>query len=393
MINLRNIAIVYRKELLDSLRDRRTIISTIVAPILMFPLIFLGFGALANWSIKRAQAQAADIVIIGEENSPELTSRLRALEGIRIKPASNDFTNRIAEKQLRLAVEIPVNSTNAIKIFHYSGEIRSQMALKSVQKTIREFRDEVVARQLAQKGVSTNILSPFEIKEENVVPPQKVAGNLLGGLVPYMIIFLSFVGCMAPALDLTAGEKERGTIEAILASPIGRGELVIGKFLLVLTTSILTTIMALLSNAITLLIPVLIARDISKGTPMPFDLSGIAVMGVLILVFPLAVTFAATQVVIGSYSGNYKEAQSYISPLMLIVMLPAMAALLPGFDLNAKLALVPVLNASLASREIMSGTFHWGLISIVFLSSCVYAMAALAAAIAAFRSESILFRT
>src|SRR5205823_6349896 len=103
---------------------------------------------------------------------------------------------------------------------------------------------------------------------------RKVAANLLGGLIPYMIIFLTFVGCMAPALDVTVGEKERGTMETILASPINRTDLVLGKFFVVVTISSVTTIMALFSNAMTLLIPTLIARDLTKGSPMPLDVSG-----------------------------------------------------------------------------------------------------------------------
>jgi sodium transport system permease protein len=131
----------------------------------------------------------------------------------------------------------------------------------------------------------------------------------------------------------------------------------------------------------------------SKGGPLPFDLSPLGIVGVFILVFPLAVTFAAGQLAIASYARNYREAQTYISPLMMVVILPAMVALLPGFDLDLKMALIPIVNVSLVSKEILSGTFHWGLISIVFVSSCLYAIAALAAAVAAFKSESVLFRT
>src|SRR5207253_10572267 len=136
------------------------------------------------------------------------------------------------------------------------------------------------ALPISRNDVPRDALTPFEVKEQNTAPPKKVAANLLGGLIPYLVIFLSFVGCMAPALDVTVGEKERGTMETILASPIGRTELVLGKFFVVVTISAATTIMALLSNTLTLLVPTLIAREATRGTAMPLDVSGVGVLGI-----------------------------------------------------------------------------------------------------------------
>lgn len=400
-MNFRQIAIVYRKELLDALRDRRTIISTIVIPLLMFPVIALLFSVMATKSIKKAQSEKANVMIIGAENSTGLVAIIEKTDGLKIEKLTDDFTNRIGSKSLRAAIEIPksldtdrgTNAAPVVKVYHYQGEIRSQMAVRNLQKAARDYRDKVVEERLADRGLSRAVLTPFEIKEENVAPPEKVSGNILGGLIPYLIIFMSFVGCMAPALDLTAGEKERGTIETILASPVGRTELVLGKFLLVLTTAMTTTFISLMSNCLTFIVPVFTFREMTRNSPMPFDLSVPGLLGVLFLVLPLAITFAAVIFAIASFARNYREAQTYVSPLMMVVVVPAMAALLPGVDLDLKMALVPILNVSLVSKEILSGTFHWGLISIVFLSSCVYAMAALSAAVAAFKSESVLFRT
>ena len=400
-MNLRQISIVYRKELLDALRDKRTIISTIVVPMVLFPLIFVLFGAVASHSVKKAQAEVSSVMILGAENAPDLVAKIRKAEGLKIVSPATDYVDRIAEKRLRAAIDIPTNfsatvstGTNppVVKIYNYQGEMRSQIAVRNLQNIISQHRNQLIETRLASKGLSNADLKPFETKEENVAPPEKVGGNLLGGIIPYMIIVLSFVGCIAPALDLTAGEKERGTIETILASPVGRTELVLGKFLLVVTTALITTIMALLSNAVTLALPMIAARELSKGS-LPFNVNGAGVLGVFLLVFPLAIMFAAGQIAIASCARSYREAQSYISPLMMVVVLPAMAALLPGVDLNYKLALVPILNVSLVSKELLSGAFHYDLISIVFLSSCLYAMAALSVAIAAFKSESVLFRT
>jgi sodium transport system permease protein len=397
-MDLRRIGIVYRKEILESLRDRRTIISTIVIPLILFPLIFVAFGGFASGVMKSVQAERSKIAILGAEHAPKLVEKVREAGGFEVVSAEN-FQARITEKQLRAVLEIPAgfeegSGTNVpvATIHFHAGEFRSQSALRNLQRVLREYRDEVVTGTLAKHGVEKSALVPFQVKEQNEAPPKKVAANLVGGLVPYMIIFLSFVGCMAPALDLTVGEKERGTMETVLASAIGRTELVVGKFLVVVTISAVTTVMSLVSNALTLLIPTLMVREATRGTSMPLDVSGVGVLGILILIAPLTVTFAAVQMSIATLARNYREAQTYVSPLMMVALVPAVAGLLPGFDLNMKLAWIPILNVCLVSREVLSGTFHWGLLGIVFASSCIYAAAALAAVIRAFKSESVLFR-
>ena len=398
-MDLRRVGIVYRKEILEALRDRRTIISTIVIPIIIFPLIFLTFTGTATVMMQAAQSERIRIAIIGEEYAPELAATIRKSAAFEVVDAK-DFRKRIEEKKLRAALEIPAQfaasertNVSRVTIYYYAGEFRSQNALKNLQKVLHDYRDEIVAKTLAAAGVPKGALTPFEVKEQNAAPPTKVAGNLLGGLIPYIIIFLTFVGCMPPALDITVGEKERGTMETILASPIDRTDLVFGKFLVVLTISTATTVMALLSNVLTALVFTMWVPRMAAGPAIPLEVSGIGVIGIFILVGPLAVTFAAGQIAIATCAGNYREAQSYVSPLMIVALLPAMAALLPGFDINARLAWAPILNVCLISREILSGTFHWGLIGIVFISSCVYAVIALAAAIKVFKSETVLFRT
>lgn len=394
-MNFRQVGIVFRKELTDSIRDKRTIISTVVVPLLLFPVLFLAFGAMANHSWKKTQGETSAIMILGAENGQALVEKIRKAEGFRILEAETNYSSRIAEKRLRAALEIPAGfetNNQPLKILHYAGEVRSQMAVRNLQKIIREHRDHLVAQKLASSGLSKEDLTPFETKEENVAPPEKVGGNMIGGFIPYMIILLSFVGAMAPAVDLTAGEKERGTIETILASPVGRTELVMGKFLLVCAASMVTTLIALISNVLTFFLPFVLAKQVSRGGAIPFDLSGAGVVGVFILALPLAVMFAAGQLAICSFARNYREAHSYVSPLTMVVLLPGMGALLPGFDLDWRMALVPVLNVSLAAKDVLSGNFEWGIIVLVFASSCAYAAAALAGAVAAFKAESALFR-
>jgi sodium transport system permease protein len=399
-MNLTSVGIIYRKELMDALRDRRTIISTIVVPMLMFPLLTIVFGSLAARSIQKVEREGSTIMLLGETNAPALAQRIRAADGIRVVPPSDAYVALISDKKLRCALEFPPrfeadvkgNRQPGLKIYHFAGEMRSQIAVRAVQKILRDYRDQIIEMRLAEGGFNNELLKPFASREENVAPPEKVGGNVIGGLFPYMIIFLCFMGALAPAIDLTAGEKERGTIESILASPVSRADLVLGKFLMVFTASIVTAVVSLTSFALTFSLPFLAAREIARKSQIPFDLSVTGVAAVLLMMLPLAVMFASALMSVGLWSKTTKEAHSYASPLMLLVLMPAMAAMVPGFDLNAKLALVPVLNVSLVSKEVLTGNYPWLLLGLVFGSSCAYAAGALSLAAAAFKRESVLFR-
>jgi sodium transport system permease protein len=126
---------------------------------------------------------------------------------------------------------------------------------------------------------------------------------------------------------------------------------------------------------------------------MQISMTGKAVISIFVIVLPLAVLFSAALLAISLFAKSFKEAQSYISPLMIVVVLPAVAALLPGVELNAPLALVPVLNTSLICKEIITGTYHWNYIALIFVSSCLYATAAIWLAVKLFQREDVLFRT
>ena len=165
---------------------------------------------------------------------------------------------------------------------------------------------------------------------------------------------------------------------------------------MVLTASVATAVLALSSMAVSFGAGKKLLLGVAHGaadTTMQITISGKAVASIFLVVFPLAVFFSAALLAISLFAKSFKEAQSYLSPLMIVVVLPAVAAMIPGVDLNAKLALVPVLNTSLVSKEIITGTYHWNYIALIFVSSSVYAAAAIAIAVKLFQSEDVLFRT
>jgi sodium transport system permease protein len=239
-------------------------------------------------------------------------------------------------------------------------------------------------------------VKPFDVRTENVAPPEKVGGNAIGGIVPYLFLLLCFTGAMYPAMDLTAGEKERGTMETILCSPVARLDLVLGKFLMVLTASLGTVICSLISMGLTVAIggPLLAGmagggRGAAAALPTVDPLGLVAVFA---MVFPMAVLFSAGLLAISLFAKSFKEAQSYVSPLVIVIVLPAVIGVLPGVELNARLALVPILNVSLVSKELVSGVWQWPYIALIFGSTSVYAALALGLAVRMFNREDVLFR-
>lgn len=400
-MNWRMAFIVFRKELIDSLRDRRTIISMIVVPVLAMPLLMFGMGFVAGKQVQKIRSEVPEVMVLGGEHAPEVLAFLQKSERIKVIPPAADYTNLISDKKVRAAVELPAGfaqslvdeNPSLVRVYTYEGEIKSTFATRAAEMALEEYRHQHVRETLTRHNLSASLMEPFSIKQQNVAPPQKVGGSLFGALVPYLVIFMCLVGAMYPAMDLTAGEKERGTIETLLTSPVSRADLVLGKFLMVLTASVSTAVLSVTSTAVS----VLVAKNISAGagiaSGMVLSLSPISFVVVLIMILPVAVLLSAAQISIALFAKSYKEAQSYLSPLMMIVIIPATGAMLPGVELNTKLSFIPILNTSLVSKEIVSGNYPWGSMALIFLSTTLYAGIALWTAVQLFKRESVLFRT
>jgi sodium transport system permease protein len=409
-MNLTNILTVYLKELRDLLRDRRTLISMIVIPTLIMPGIMAVVGFISMKVVNQARATAPTVMLLGGDDSPIVRAALGANSKIKIIPTTDDWKQRISDKQVRAVVEIPARfdaaldqgEPAAVKIYNYDGEMRSSFAVGELRRFFTDYREKIIAARLADRGLPPTLVKPFEVKSENVAPPEKVGGNVVGGIIPYFLLLLSFTGAMYPAMDLTAGEKERGTMETILCSPVARIDLVLGKFFMVLTASLSTVLFSLLSMALTFVIGGMIfassgrgASGVSRGAAaigtLP-TLDPLGLLGVVAMVLPMAVFFSAALITISLFAKSFKEAQSYVSPLIIVIILPAVIGMLPGVELNARLALVPVLNVSLVSKELVSGVWPWGYLGLIFGSTCLYAAIALSLAVKMFNREDVIFR-
>jgi len=410
-INLNQIVTVYLKELRDALRDRRTLISMFVVPTVVIPMIILGFGAITAKVIRKARSETPTVMLLGAKQSPVVQAALAAHPKIRLTPAHADFRSQISNKRLRAAVELPddfdaalaESRTSTVRIYTYEGELKSGFATNELDRFFRDYREKAVQARLSERGLPPALIKPFDVLRQNVAPPEKVGGNLIGGIIPYIIILLCFTGAMYPAMDLTAGEKERGTLETLLCSPVGRTEIVLGKFLVVLTSALSTVVLAGASALLTFSVGGMlfnqsgaaakaVATAAASRTSLP-QIDPLGFLASLAMVAPIAVLFSAGLLTLSLFAKSYKEAQSYVSPLIVVIILPALSAMLPGVELNTQLALVPILNVSLACKELVSGVFSWGYLSLIFGSTCAYAGIAILLAVRMFNRESVLFRS
>jgi sodium transport system permease protein len=404
-MGLQNVWIVYCKELTEALRDRRTLITTLLVPLLMIPVLGVGFTGVMSAVIGSAKKEKPKIMIIGGSDSPRLVEHLKKSPKARLVPATPDWKEQVVEKEIRAAVEIPdgfqedlaKGRAGTVKIYIYKGELKSELAASNIEGYLKEYRDSIAIERLEANHLPTALLKPFEVKQQNVAPPEKVAGAILGGIIAYLVIFMCLNGGMHPAIDLTAGEKERGTMETILSSPVSRTHLVLGKFLLVLTASLVTAALLVASMGVSFSVlqkSRVLDQMSEDGEPVPqLTLGPAAIASVLVMAVPLAILFSAGLITISLFAKSYKEAQSYIAPLMFLVVVPAVAAMLPGVDLTPKLAIVPLLNVSLLCKELVTGEYHWNYIVLIFASTCLYAAGALYLAVKMFQRESVLFRS
>ena len=412
-MNLHNIFTVYLKELKDTLRDRRSLMSMIIIPTFVMPALTFGVGKIAAGVVNKAREETPAVMIVGGDDSPGVAAALRQDKKLKVVPTAADWKQQISDKKVRAAVLIPVGfeaglkagAADAVVIYNYDGELKSGFAVSELEKFFRDLREQTVTARLAERALPATLVKPFDLRRENVAAPEKVGGNLLGGIVPYIIIILCFTGAMYPAMDLTAGEKERGTMETLLCSPVARVDLVLGKFLMVLTGSLSAMLLSLTSMGLSATfagfmfssgggaakLAAAAHQAGAAGSAMPM-IDPFGLLGVVAMVLPVSVFFSAVIFTVALFAKSYKEAQSYVAPMIFLIIMPAVVGMLPGIDLNARLALVPILNLSLVCKEMLSGIWHWNYIALIFGSSCVYAAVALTLAVKMFNREDVIFR-
>ena len=387
---LRQMLIVCRKELRDSLRDRRALFPIALAVLIYPALIALLMNRIAG---RQRQAEEITLPVVGRENAPALVDWLSQQSGVRIVNGPADPEQEVREGRQSVVVIIPrefaekfrVSRPAPVKIVEDSSRDGERPKVERVRRLLSGYSNEIGSLRLVARGVSPAVAAAVQVEDIEVSSAQQRAATTLA-FIPMMVLIAAFTGGMQIATDSTAGERERGSLEPLLVNPAPRGAIVSGKWAAAAIVSIVTV-------SITTILAVTELRTLplaELGIRIRFGAAQLAAM--LAVVLPMAPLIAALQAYISTFARSFKEAQSYMGALMLVPMIPALASTM--YSVNAQPWMYPVpmmghymlLTGVLGGRVISPWWFVTSaVISLVLAAALVIAMARL------FRNERIIF--
>ncbi len=401
-MELNQVLVVLGKELLDSFRDRRSTLLMILAPVALALLYFFGaaYGPLAQLEKQREAIQEVGIVSrdrnkiltqewaqllgkwglkIRETAEPELALAKRQLAAVLI------LTNDFSEKLNRGESAVIVLQFDALRI-------DSQIAREKLRAFLQEYQRTVIAQRLTDRNVPADILEGVAIREENVASRGGVAWMRVGILLTFFLIGWSTLGAFSVAADLTAGEKERGTLEALLAMPTGRLDLLLGKFLTVLVITLCAMASGVLGLwlLVKLLGPALLPSSFLQNFSHALTPN---VLGLAIVVASFtAVLMGVLSLVLCLRARSSREAHSYSTPIFLVVIFVLILVEFREMEASLPALTIPVYNVALVLRELFQGQLNLLHLGITLAALALWAVVGLWLAVRAFKSEKVLFR-
>lgn len=304
----------------------------------------------------------------------------------------------IQDKTIHAAAHLPSDVFDRIEdgrsvpltVFHDASVSLSDEAADRMRDFASIVGEGLLEMRLAENDLSPQFAEPLRYESADIATPSRRLQAFLGGLLPYMIIMFSFFGAFYPSLDLTAGEKERFTMETLLLAPASRMELAAGKFIVVFVAAIIASILATTSLGLTFTQGIL-PQGVASGLDIKFE--PLAVWLTAALLIPVSALFAAVLLGVALLARSFKEAQSYTAPLQFIVIVPAMAAMLPDLEAELHLAWIPFLNVSMLMRELLKGNYLWDFFSVTMVSMGLLTVLTIWGASLIFRRETVILRT
>jgi len=388
----RMVLTIYKKEMLDTIRDRRTLISMVVVPLAAIPLLILAMSRFVSSTERQAGDEALTIAVRGADRLPGLMNAL-AHSGFKLA-SRTDLEAAIEKKEIAAGLEpvvLPGKGKIEVRVYSDQTKRSSQMAAGRIRTALAAFKETSIKLKLIALGVPDSVADPFTVKPVNLAPEKKMAGMFWGGMLGYCVVLLMFTGGMYPAIDMTAGEKERRTLEVVLSSPASRGAIILGKICATTTAVMVTAILSMTSLIVSFRFADFGIQAGKGAGRIPLDGGSIAL--VLVALAPMAVLAASLMVAIALLAKSFKEAQSYLTPLVMGAVFPLVLGMLPGLQLTPALALVPLFNVCQLIKEIFLGEYSRTAFAITMVSNVVYAAVAFFVAVRVFSNERVLFRT
>ena len=377
---------LYKKEMLDVIRDKKTIIIMILVPLILYPLMFFAGMQIASMVSQESAHKAYRVSLEGVSKEEELRTLLTKEEDEReyyfIVKNKIDAYLEMQESEGKLKFQI-----------YYNSSIRdSQTASTMLEKVLEDYQEQLRKEKIKSSGLDLETtLYPIESELKDLSSQAQTAGYMFGSIIPMLMIVSILLGAIYPAIDLTAGEKERGTMETLLTLPASSYELIMSKLLAVSTLAMISAILNFLSMAI---MGFLVFQSLLMGdTKIEIHLVTFlpAVLLALLAVMTFSLLVSVLSILISIFAKTFKEAENYSTPLLLVIMLTSYVGFLPNIELNTTLSAVPVVNVVLLIKGLFSFQYELSHILIVLFSNVFYSLIGVFLLGKVFSSERLLF--
>ena len=335
----------------------------VVIPVLITPLLVVGSIKFQEYQNKKSEEKILKIALINETDDLTIKGLLAEQKGVEIiedisldSLESGIKTDSIQggmyiEKEF--LSKISSNNTGIINIYYKSSDLMSR-SKKRMKDALENYKKTVVKERLTNFNIDEKLLEPLDIVDVDMSTAKETIGKAVGGFIPYILVMFIFLGAMYPAIDLGAGEKERGSLETLLSSPATKFEITMGKLLVVSLTGLVSGLVSVLGISSSLFFIDNIPEQI-QSTIMEL-INPFMIFSVIILMIPIAIFFASMLLSISFYARSFKEAQSLMAPLNMVIIVPLFLSLGPGMEIDHATALMPLINVGLLTKEILAGS-------------------------------------
>ena len=357
------IVAIFKKELTDVLRDKRTLFFMIVIPVIVMPLIFIGSIKFQEYQSKKSDEKVLNIGLINKTSDSQIRDYLLDQKGVYLVEdidldslelgIKNDSLQGGLYIHKNFINDISANGMGEVEVYYKSSDLMSK-AKNRIYNALDIYKNEVVSERLSEFNVDKGLLEPLDIINKDMSTKKETIGKAVGGLIPYMLVIFIFLGAMYPAIDLGAGEKERGSLETLLSSPATKFEITVGKLMVVSLAGMVSGLISVVGISA----PIYLLGNIPdqiKSTVLEI-ISPFIIVSVIILMIPIAIFFASMLLSISFYARSFKEAQSLMGPLNIVIIVPLMLTLGPGIEIDHITALIPLINVGLLTKEILAGS-------------------------------------
>ena len=394
---MNEVLIIARKELLSVVRERRVLFTTLVLPVLIMPLLMFGPILLFGRAVQQTQETVQQVGVLGVPAEVLEELRKAKLEPVQTANPQEAVQNR------EVPAALVFEGGNYTLYGRLSGgATQSALVVEKVQGALRAHKERVVADRLQARGIGIELLEPFRLEVKDASREEERAAGLFAFLIPYFLVVFIQTGGMPLAVDATAGEKEKGTLEALLAAPVPLIQVLLGKGLAVFVMSLLSTFAAvaglLLGGGVFRNLFATQLQAVQNGENRAqlggaLALDPLGYLAILVTAVLFALLIIAIMISLGLYARTFKEAQSYMSPLMLVMLIPILLSQFSDFlKLQDWYFALPFVNVVLALDSIVKGAASAPQLATTWASTLVYAGLALYLAYRSFQREDVVFR-